>query len=117
MDEISPLGLTEVREARDGAVHRWTIDPAAFGVGAVSAESLAGGDPAQNAEIIEAVLQGAGSTGAQAAVLLNAAAALYVSRDDLTYADAVAQTRSALAAGVGYTALERLRAASQRWRA
>jgi anthranilate phosphoribosyltransferase len=117
VDEISPLGLTEVREARDGQVHQWTIDPATFGIGTISAESLAGGDPPQNASIIEAVLQGAGSPGAQAAVLLNGAAALYVSRDDLSYEDAVKQTRSALAAGAGYAALERLRAASQRWRA
>ncbi len=48
----------------------------------------------------------------QNAVLLNAAAALYVSREGLAYADAVAQTRDALRSGAGFTALMRLRAAS-----
>lgn len=52
--------------------------------------------------------------GAQAAVLLNAAAALYLSRDDMTYGDAVALTRDALRDGLGFVALERLRAASKR---
>ncbi|HEY0931518.1 MAG TPA: anthranilate phosphoribosyltransferase [Gemmatimonas sp.] len=117
VDEISPLGLTEVREARDGQVRSWTIDPAHFGIGLVSAESLAGGDPVQNAAVIEEVLQGGGSEGARAAVLLNAAAALYVSRDDLSYEDAVVETRRAMASGDGYNALQRLRTASQRWRA
>lgn len=116
LDEISPLGITEVREARDGRVLRWQIDPAAHGIGTVNTEDLDGGDPAQNARVIEEVLEGRGPTGAQAVVLLNAAAALYVSRDDLSYEDAVSQTRHALAAGVGATALLRLRAASQRWR-
>ena len=55
---------------------------------------------------------GGGSTGAQAAVLLNAAAAVYVSGDEPSYADAVTVTRRAMAEGVGLAALQRLRAAS-----
>lgn len=114
LDEISPLGPTEVREVRDGGVTDWQIDPADYGIGLARAEELAGGDPAQNAQVIEAVLRGQGPAGAQAAVLLNAAAALYVSRDDISYGAAVEQTRDALTAGVGAEALERLRVASQR---
>ena len=45
-------------------------------------------------------------------MLLNAAAALYVSRDDGSFADAVDQTRRAMADGVGLAALRRLREAS-----
>jgi anthranilate phosphoribosyltransferase len=112
LDEISPLGLTAVREVRAGTTHDWTIDPAHYGIEDVTATDLAGGDPAENAVIIEAVLQGGGPGGAQAAVLLNAAAALYVSRDGLTYDDAIAATRVALSSGAGYAALQRLRAAS-----
>jgi anthranilate phosphoribosyltransferase len=112
LDEISPLGLTHVLEVRQGRTAPWTIDPAAHGIPEVSLADLAGGDPAENAALIERVLGGGGSAGAQAAVLLNAAAALYVSRDDGSYADAVDQTRRAMADGVGLTALQRLRAAS-----
>lgn len=113
LDEISPLGLTTVHEVRAGAVDYWTIDPTACGIGAVAPDDLAGGVPADNARIIEAVLRGGGPPGAQAAVLLNAAAALYVSQDGLPYADALTTTAAALASGAGYEALERLRAASR----
>lgn len=113
LDEISPLGITHVREARDGAVQAWTIDPAAYGLAVNDAIELAGGDPSANATVIEDVLQGAGTAGARAAVLLNAAAAWYVSRDDVTYADAVDAARVALDAGRGLAALERLRTASR----
>ena len=112
LDEISPLGLTHVLEVRQGRTAPWTIDPTAHGIPAVSVADLAGGDPAHNADLIERVLGGGGSAGAQAAVLLNAAAALYVSRDDGSYADAVDSTRRAMADGVGLAALQRLRTAS-----
>lgn len=113
LDEISPLGRTHVREVSRGAVVDWTIDPSDFGIPAVAVGDLAGGDPTENAEVIEAVLQGRGPQGAHAAVLLNAAAALYVSRDDVSYAQAVESTRQALGTGAGFTALERLRTASR----
>lgn len=113
LDEISPLGLTEVREVRNGTVHSWSIDPASFGVGAVTEAELAGGDPSDNARVVEAVLRGAGPAGARAAVLLNAAAALYVRDDSMTYAEAVARTSAAIDAGAGMAALERLRTASR----
>jgi len=109
LDEISPLGVTHVREARDGQVQAWSIDPAAHGLAVQDAGGLAGGDPAENAAVIEAVLHGGGSAGARAAVLLNAAAAWYVSRDDVPYAEAVEAARTALDAGAGAEALGRLR--------
>jgi anthranilate phosphoribosyltransferase len=103
-----------VREVRDGHTADWQITPADYGLSALPSSDLDGAAPEDNARTIEAVLQGGGLPGAQAAVLLNAAAALYVSRDDLTYGDAVAHTRTALRNGVGYAALDRLRTASRR---
>ncbi|GAB1341259.1 anthranilate phosphoribosyltransferase [Gemmatimonas sp.] len=113
LDEISPLGTTMVREVRDGRVHEWQIDPREFGFEGVSASDLSGGDPSDNAQLIEEVLQGGGPLGARAAVLLNAAAAFYVSRDDMTYEAAMAETAAALESGVGHAALSTLRVASQ----
>jgi anthranilate phosphoribosyltransferase len=119
LDEISPLGITDVREVRHGNLTSWTIDPAAHGIGDIAVDDLAGGDPAENARVIEAVLEGNGPRGARAAVLLNAAAALYVSDDVLSYGDAVSRTSAALDAGAGKTALDALRrashAAATRW--
>src|SRR5688572_1057003 len=79
MDEISPIGPTHVAEVRDGRITEWVIDPHQLGFDIAGTDDLAGGDPATNARIIEAVLGGEGPAGARAAVLLNAAAAIYVS--------------------------------------
>lgn len=112
LDEISPLGPTTVVEVREGRLREWIIDPSLAGYSGVVASDLGGGDPAENAALIEAVLGGGGPPAARAAVVLNAAAALHVSEDDGAFADAVARARDALASGAGASALARLRASS-----
>ncbi len=115
MDEISPLGITDVRELRGAApITAWTIDPAAHGYSDLAAADLAGGEPADNAVIVRDVLHGAGSVAAQAAVTLNAAAALYVHRGGGDYAALVDDARTALRNGSAARVLEALVAASRR---
>ncbi len=114
MDEISPLGPTLVAEVRDGQVTHWTIDHTIAGIPGVQETDLAGGDPPENAMLIETILGGGGPPGAQAAVVLNAAAAYYVSAANTTFADAVGRARAALSSRVGLDALVRLRSASRR---
>jgi anthranilate phosphoribosyltransferase len=113
MDEVSPLGLTHVAEVRNGTVTEWTIDPQLFGFADVSVDDLSGGDPAANARIIETVLGGGGPSGARAAVLLNAAAAIYVSGIVGSLGEAVERARESLDSGAGKRALDRLRDAYQ----
>lgn len=114
MDEVSPIGPTRVLEIRRGAdgaetVGEWTIDPADHGFHDVDARDLAGGSPEENAAVIEAVLAGGGPRGARAAVLLNAAAALYVAGLAADYAEGVARATAALDGGAGRATLEALR--------
>ncbi len=111
MDEISPLGPTLVLEVRDGDVREWTIDPGNFGFAPASAADLAGGPPPANARAILDVLEGHGKPGATAAVLLNAAAALYVGGAAATYDEGIGKADAALKAGKGLEALDRLRRA------
>jgi anthranilate phosphoribosyltransferase len=111
LDEISPLGPTTVVEIRDGQEHHWQIDPQALGLPMVDAAELAGGEPADNARIIEAVLGGGGPAGARAAVALNAAAALYVGGRAPDYPAALALAQAAMREAVGRSALDRLRRA------
>ena len=111
LDEISPLGPTRVVEIRDGASTEWTIDPGAYGLSSSDAADLAGGDPADNARIIDELLRGGGSAGSKAAVILNAAAAIYVSGRVNDYGEGVSAARAALAQKLGLAALEKLRAA------
>lgn len=111
VDEFSPLGPTRVIEVREGALREWSVDPADFGFARIDAADLAGGGPADNARIVTEVLGGAGSTGATAAVVLNAAGALYVGGVVAKFADGVALARQGITDGAGLAALDRLRAA------
>lgn len=111
MDEISPIGSTHVAEVRDGTVTEWTINPEDYGFGGLEASDLAGGTRAENAQTIIDVLQGQGRPAATAAVILNAAGALYVAPSGGSYAECVKTATVALANGAGATALERMRRA------
>lgn len=113
LDEVSPLGATRVVEIRNGALREWTIEPQRYGFTDPRPEHLAGGSPKENAEMVLAVLGGAGSSGATAAVVLNAAAAIYVSGRVPTFDDAVVIAQDAARDGTGLRALERLRGAFQ----
>jgi anthranilate phosphoribosyltransferase len=114
MDEISPQGVTDVWEVRDGAVTRWEIDPAALSCAIADVSVLRGGEPSANAARIERLLGGLvdGDPAGRAAILLNAGAAIYVAGLVGTYAEGVTRAAAALASGAGLTALERLRRAS-----
>jgi anthranilate phosphoribosyltransferase len=112
MDEVSPLGITHVLEVRDGQVRPWTIDPAKFGLAAGSAAGLAGGMPSDNARIIEAVLSGKERGVARSAVILNAAAAIYVAGLAPDIFEAAKLAAGAIDSGAGAAALERLKSAS-----
>jgi anthranilate phosphoribosyltransferase len=112
MDEISPIGLTTVVELRGAASTRWILDPADYGFTSMKASELAGGEPEENAALIVRVLDGEGPPAAEAAVLLNAAGAIYVSGKAKTYAKAVDAARAALKSGKGTAALAALRKAA-----
>lgn len=116
MDEISPLGCTDVHEVRDGHIETfWKLNPS--GEAPESAPNavaeLAGGSPEDNARMIEHILRGHGTPLASMAVALNAAAAIYVSGQAPSFGDALRRAEAAQRDGVGYAALERLRAASR----
>ncbi len=75
LDEISTVGSTDVFEVRDGRVEKHVWTPEDFGIPRAKLADLAGGDAAENAEIIRGIL--AGVPGARRdIVLINAAAAL-----------------------------------------
>jgi len=112
MDEISPIGLTTVIEIRDGKMTRWTLNPAEYGFSGVKPGEVAGGEPSENAALIVSVLAGSAPPAAEAAVLLNAAGAIYVSGMTTTYAAAIDTARAALKGGKGTAALAALRRAA-----
>jgi anthranilate phosphoribosyltransferase len=112
LDEVSPLGPTHVVEVLNGSTTRWTIHPEEHGFKKIAHADLAGSEPADNARIILAILDGKGTSGARAATILNAAAAIYVSGRVKTYADGVASAKKSIDSGEAKAVLERLRRAS-----
>lgn len=115
MDEISPQGKTFVWEVGPNGVSEWRLDPAAYGLSADSLEDLAGGTPEENARRLEGLLRGEGKkSAARYALILNAAAALYVAGKGWTLEESVRRATEALDTGQAMAALERLRAATRR---
>lgn len=116
LDELSPIGSTEVAELRDGEVRRYRIEPETFGWSDLDPGGLAGGDPAENARVILDVFRGDRHDAARAAVTLNAGAALYVAGRADSIEEGVRQADQAITAGAGLDGIERLRAATERHR-
>jgi anthranilate phosphoribosyltransferase len=114
MDEISPFEPTEVVEIHRGELLEWTIEPRRYGFGAGTVADISGGPPAENAAHVLRVLRGEGNEASTAAVVLNAAAAIYVGGVVDSFDAGVEVARAALVAGSGVAALARLRAAFQR---
>jgi anthranilate phosphoribosyltransferase len=110
-DELTLTGPTRVTELRDGALHTRDILPEDVGLTRCAEADLAGGDAAENARLVAAVLDGEPGPRTDA-VVFNAAGALFAAglADDL--GGGVAQVRDALAAGRGRRVLDDLRTAS-----
>jgi anthranilate phosphoribosyltransferase len=115
MDEISPAGLTRVWEVggpRDTGLglREWMLDPSDYDLADADLAALKGGEPGENAVRLERLLCTPGEDPAgRAAVLLNAAAAIYVSGKAASFAEGVDRARAALEEGKGAEVLGKLR--------
>ena len=113
MDEIAPSGSTEYWEIREGMIERGTIDPRNLDLAFDELESLAGGEPDENASRIEALFDHPDrDPGGRAAVALNAGAAIYVSGKADSIANGVAAAIESMESGRAGEALARCRTAS-----
>lgn len=95
LDEISTTGHTRVAEWRDGEVHSFYVHPSDAGLPLATPASLAGGDAAENAAIITAVLNGERGA-ARDVVLMNAGAGLLVTGVEPTLLAGVARAARAI---------------------
>jgi anthranilate phosphoribosyltransferase len=99
MDELSLAGPSEVREVRAGVIREMTIDAAEFGFARCELAELRGGDRAENARILIAILEGADCGPKRDIVLLNAAAGFVVAGIAADLADGLARAREAIDSG------------------
>ena len=73
LDEVAIHGATDVAEVRNGKIERYTLTPQDFGFQVKPLESLRGGEPTENAQMITALLQGKGKAEHHQAVAMNTA--------------------------------------------
>jgi anthranilate phosphoribosyltransferase len=114
LDELSPLGPTEIAELDAGTVRRYTVSPSEFGWEGFAESGLAGGDPPHNARVIQEVFRDERGDAARAAVVLNAGAAAYAGGVADSLEEGVRQADGALRDGAAIEALDRLRTATRR---
>ncbi|ABK43635.1 anthranilate phosphoribosyltransferase [Magnetococcus marinus MC-1] len=80
LDEITITTTTQVSELKsDGQVTNYTLDPQDFGLPLANISELKGGEASENAAITRAILSGTEQGAKRHVVVLNAAAALYIS--------------------------------------
>lgn len=105
LDEISVCAPTSICEIDHGRFTTYQITPEQFGMPRYSREELEGGTPAENAAITRAVL--CGERGAKRdAVVLNAAAALYIAGKAQSMEEGAALAQEMLDSGKALRRLE-----------
>lgn len=78
MDEISPLGETQVHEVKGKSFNYFHLFPDQLGIRPTNLQELRGGDAEANARTLEAILSGQEQGARREFVLLNAAAGLVI---------------------------------------
>jgi anthranilate phosphoribosyltransferase len=107
LDEITLTGPTFVAELKHDFITEYTIDPKQFGLDTAPIEAIQVKDAAESRARVEAVLGGEAGP-SRDVVILNAAAALYVSGVAGSLWDGVALARDALASGAARRKLDQL---------
>lgn len=111
LDELTTGGVNRVSHLKDGRVRTYELDPTDLGLRRARPEDLRGGDPAENAAILRAILAGQDRTPRRDVVLLNAAAALAAEHGDLR--GGLREAERSLDSGAALDRLEALIALSQ----
>ena len=113
LDEISLCAPTTVCEIRDGFYRSFVMKPEDFGLTRCEKEDLLGGTPAENAEIVRAVLQGEQGP-RRDVVRLNAGAGLYIGGKVESIAQGVQLAGEIIDSGAAFAKLEAFVEASNR---
>ncbi len=113
LDEISLSAPTAVCEFKDGWFKSYTVTPEDFGLTRCEKSDLAGGAPAENAQIVRDILAGAPGP-KRDAVLMNAGAALYIGGKAASWAEGVSLAEELIDSGKAAATLARFIQVSNR---
>jgi len=107
LDEVALHGETQVAEIKNGKIEYFTLTPEDFGLKAQSLETLRGGEPQENAQMLTALLQGKGKSEHANAVAANTALLLKLfGHNDLK--QNVQNVLAHLASGKAFETLQKL---------
>ena len=107
LDEVALHGETQVAEIKNGKIEYFTLTPEDFGLKTQSLESLRGGEPQENAQMLTALLQGKGKSEHANAVAANTELLLKLfGHDDLK--QNVQNVLAHLASGKAFETLQKL---------
>jgi anthranilate phosphoribosyltransferase len=106
LDELSISAPTLVVEVVGSELRRYSVSPEEVGLQRAPAESIPGGDPAQNAQTAMAIFEGERGASRDLAAL-NAGAAIYAGGRAATLEEGVREAERSIDEGLALAALER----------
>jgi anthranilate phosphoribosyltransferase len=106
-DEISITAPTRIIEVADGGTEEWFVEPGELGVATASLEAIAGGTPAENADVVRSAFDGAEGP-ARDVIALNAGAAILVAGEAADLGEGVAKAAEVISSGAARDLLQRL---------
>ncbi|WP_344695555.1 anthranilate phosphoribosyltransferase [Sphingomonas rosea] len=113
LDEVALHGETRAIRLSGGELEELTLSPEDAGFEPVALHALEGGDPAENAQRLRALLDGGGSDAENQAVALNAGALLWTAGRAPSFRDGVAHALDLLRSGAAGRTLDAFVAASR----
>lgn len=114
MDEITTTGKTKVFEIKGSKVKSYTISPIHYGIKMVGKKELMGEDASTNAKIIKRILKGEKGPKTDV-VLLNSAAAFYLSGRAKDIREGIKLAKESIESGVALKILEDLIKETQKY--
>ncbi|MEB4858479.1 anthranilate phosphoribosyltransferase [Priestia megaterium] len=109
LDEISATDVTDIVEVQDNVITEYTLAPEDVHLQRGKLEDLVVEDAKSSAELIESLFLNKSNITAKNAVVLNSAAAIYVSGNVSTFEEGVAVALETIESGAAYTQLQRLK--------
>jgi anthranilate phosphoribosyltransferase len=111
LDELTTSGVNRVSYLHDGKVDTFMLDAADYGLRRTKDGDLRGGEPAENAKMLRALLAGEDTSPRRDVLLLNSAAAL-ASANHGDFNSALKQAEASLSSGAALRKLDQLTAFS-----
>jgi anthranilate phosphoribosyltransferase len=108
LDEIAIHGPTTVAEVTGSNVEEYTLTPEDIGIDRAPIETVAGGTPTENADILRGIVSGELAGPKRDIILANAGAAIYVAGEADSIESGAALAREAIESGAARATLDDL---------